>query len=107
MPISPDLADLRVDAPSPDHDRFADLAATPPQRRREFLRACRALEVPVVPRGVGASLPGGSMPHAADASSPMAKNALCEGSPAVQIVRRPIAPASDTSLMKVALDAAP
>ncbi len=124
MPISPEFADLRADAPPPDHDRFADLAATPPPQRRrevierlrtilaphcllyreedtrpyecdgltafrqlplavalpesddelrEVLRACRALEVPVVARGAGTSLSGGSMPHAAGVLLSMAK----------------------------------
>ncbi len=43
------------------------------QQVREVLEACRDLDIPVVARGAGTSLSGGSMPHAAGVVLSMAK----------------------------------
>ena len=55
---------------------------------RALLQVCHALDVPVVPRGAGTSLSGGSMPHAAGVVLSMAKfNRILSIDPVARVAR--------------------
>ncbi len=55
---------------------------------REVLRACRDLDVPVVPRGAGTGLSGGAMPHASGVVLSLAKfNRILSLDPAARLAR--------------------